>query len=303
MNYKDNKQDSFAETQTADPANSATELKTAEPAEIPAWARTSSLWDPQAGSSGGAAEQKQSYDTDKQQDSLINTDGVAPTENRDGIDPNTRRPLLQGKYVTKNVLLCNDGVYRWIYELNLLRHPTVFFTIWKIFFFIFTAIFAITAAADAIDWGRSLWESIVESAPMYAYLILGATGLTAIGYLIYVAATGGKLDVFYEMDEKGVKQKQIPRRAGNPRIRAEAEAGLRSDRISSMAVTEYDTYTEFSRVKKGRIYPISHYIKLKEGLNPDRIYADKEDFDFIRDFIIEHCKDLNDPDRGDLIKP
>ena len=256
--------------------NSSVQIKTAEAAEIPAWAHTRTAQDAQ--------------------------EDVSPAELTSGIDPNTRRPLLQGTYVTKHVLFCNDGTYRWIYELNLFRHPQVFFTIWKIFFFIFLAIFAITSVIDAIDWGRSLWESIAEAAPMYGYLMLGATGLTAIGYLIYAAVTGGKLDVFYEMNEQGIKQKQIPRRAGNPRVRAEAEAGLRSDRISSMAVTEYDTYTDFSRVKKGKIYPISRFIKLKEGLNPDRIYADKEDFDFIKDFIVEHCRELNPSDRGDLIK-
>ena len=277
MKHKDNEQNSPVQIQAADTQNASQAYKTAEAPEVPAWAHTRTAQDLQ--------------------------EDVAQTEITSGIDPNTRRPLLQGKFVTKNVILCNDGVYRWIYELNLFRHPTVFFTIWKIFFFIFAALFAIMSVADAIEWSRSLWESIVETAPMYGYLFLGATGLSAIGYLIYAAVTGGKLDIFYEMDETGVKQKQIPRRAGNPRVRAEAEAGLRSDRISSMAVTEYDTYTDFSRVKKGKIYPLSHYIKLKEGLNPDRIYSEKEDFEFIRDYIIAHCRELDKSGRNDLIKP
>ncbi len=217
-------------------------------------------------------------------------------------DQKDRESLFQGARVTKNIILCNDGVYRWWYEKNLLKRPDLYFLIWKIFFIITTAIFAFTAVADAIDWGRSLWESIVETAPIYGWFVLGMTVLTALGYLIYVAAAGGKYDIIYEMDEKGVNQKQMPRRSGDPKVRAEAKKGLRSGRISSIPTTVMETHTDFSRVKKGKIYPISHVIKLKEGLSPDRIYTEKEDFDFVKDYITRYCGSLGDPKRRDIIK-
>ena len=37
----------------------------------------------------------------------------------------------KGEQVTKNIVLCPDGVYRWSYEMNMLRNPTIMFSVWK----------------------------------------------------------------------------------------------------------------------------------------------------------------------------
>ena len=36
-------------------------------------------------------------------------------------------------HVSKNITFDSDGVYRWAYELNLYKNPTILFLIWKIF--------------------------------------------------------------------------------------------------------------------------------------------------------------------------
>ena len=38
----------------------------------------------------------------------------------------------QGEKVTLNIWLCPDGVYRWTYEYNMLKNPTIIFTVWKV---------------------------------------------------------------------------------------------------------------------------------------------------------------------------
>ena len=35
-------------------------------------------------------------------------------------------------YQGKEVRLCSDGKYRWVYEMNLLKNPTIFFTVLKV---------------------------------------------------------------------------------------------------------------------------------------------------------------------------
>ena len=46
------------------------------------------------------------------------------------------KPMMaQGEKISNNITLCNDGKYRWIYEMSLFKNPTIFFLIWKIFFF------------------------------------------------------------------------------------------------------------------------------------------------------------------------
>ena len=39
-----------------------------------------------------------------------------------------------GKYQGKEVKLCNDGKYRWVYEMHLLKNPTIFLTTLKVIF-------------------------------------------------------------------------------------------------------------------------------------------------------------------------
>ena len=35
-------------------------------------------------------------------------------------------------YQGKEVRLCNDGKYRWVYEMNMLKNPTIFITVLKV---------------------------------------------------------------------------------------------------------------------------------------------------------------------------
>ncbi len=53
----------------------------------------------------------------------------------------------------KNITRCDDGKYRWTYELNLFKNPTVFVTVWLIFFFISLGIAAIPCILDLVNRG------------------------------------------------------------------------------------------------------------------------------------------------------
>lgn len=46
------------------------------------------------------------------------------------------RSLPGPDYRGTSVQLCSDGKYRWIYAMNMLTNPTVFLTVFKVFFFI-----------------------------------------------------------------------------------------------------------------------------------------------------------------------
>ena len=48
-------------------------------------------------------------------------------------------------------------------------------------------------------------------------------------------------------------------------------------------------YTTFECVRKVRLYPRRCTIKLTEGLSHNQVYAAKEDFDFVRDYIVSRC--------------
>ena len=37
-----------------------------------------------------------------------------------------------GVQASENIRPCPDGVYRWTYEFDMLRNPTIMFSVWKV---------------------------------------------------------------------------------------------------------------------------------------------------------------------------
>lgn len=193
------------------------------------------------------------------------------------------------------VTLCNDGKYRWIYEINLYKNPIFFFLVWKIFFFIFVAVFAVVNTVDYVNLGA---EKTLENLPFLGYFFVGMTAVIGLGYLIYAIIMGGKYTVEFEMDENGVNHKQIKsqaKRAENV-ARLTMMSGAASGRIgmvgTGMNAMRTEMYTGFAKVRKIKAYPRRHVIKLKETLEHNQVYVSKDDFAFVLDYMISHCPNI-----------
>ena len=54
-----------------------------------------------------------------------------------------RTKQIEGKSepVTENIWLCPDGVYRWTYEMDMLRNPTIMISVWKVLGISFGVVF------------------------------------------------------------------------------------------------------------------------------------------------------------------
>lgn len=200
----------------------------------------------------------------------------------------------QYNHVTPNIILCQDGKYRWVYELNLIKNPTVFFLIWKIFFFIFLAIFCLTMIADTLNGYMSI-ERFWDNIRILAYVFIGITVVTGISYLIYAAIMGGKYCVMFEMDDFSINHKQMPHQLKKAQVLASLTtlAGAASGNLSAAAIgissTRTDFVSDFSRVKRVRSFPRKNLIKLDEPFCHNQVYAADEDFEFVRTFIFDHC--------------
>lgn len=199
--------------------------------------------------------------------------------------------------ISPNITLYQDGKYRWVYELNLLKNPSIFLLVWRIFFFIFIGIFIFVTIADS---GRSgfWWGGFLDNLKIFGYILLGMTGVTLLGYLLYAAIMGGKYCVIFEMDDKGVSHKQVPTQAKKARKLASltTAAGAASGNFSVMGAgigaARTEMYSDFASVGKVRAYPSRRVIKLRSGLNHNQVYAAAEDFEFVRSFILARCPKL-----------
>ena len=50
-------------------------------------------------------------------------------------------------------------------------------------------------------------------------------------------------------------------------------------------------YTDFSSVRKVKAYPRRGLIKVNQLLSHNQVYAEREDFDFVLDYIRSRCPD------------
>ena len=202
--------------------------------------------------------------------------------------------MKDNKTLSTRVTLCDDGKYRWTYEMSLLRNPTVFFLIWKIFFFIVLGLFVFLVLIGSGDIGF-WWDGFLDTAKVFGFILIGMSALTAIGYLLYAAIMGGKYIVEFEMDEKGVNHKQTASQAkkaqklGQATMIAGAAAGSIGTVGAGINAQRVEMYTEFAKVRNVKAYPRRELIKVNESLEHNQVYAAKEDFEFVKNYIIAHC--------------
>lgn len=203
------------------------------------------------------------------------------------------KKMQESKRISENIFLCEDGKYRWIYEMSLFKNPTVIILVWKIFFFILLGIFAFIMLMDVFS-GYMNGKRFLETLKILGYFIIGVTVLCALGYLLYAAIMGGKYIVMFEMDDKGVNHKQLPKQAKKAEWISllTVLAGLASRNPTTVGVglisARSEMYTRFANVRKIKAYPNRDLIKLNERLMHNQVYAAKEDFEFVYGYIKDH---------------
>ncbi len=188
-----------------------------------------------------------------------------------------------------------DGKYRWTYEMSLLKNPTIFMLIWKIFFFILLGIFGFMMIIDAIEWDDFFPDRLLNNLKFMGIFLVGMTVLVAVGYLIYAGMMGWKYIVEFEMDEKGVNHRQIEWQAEKARkiVKKTTMAGALTGNYTTMGVgmnaQRTEMYTEFVNVKKVIAYPHRKVIKVNALFNHNQVYVRKEDFEFVKNYIAKRC--------------
>lgn len=199
--------------------------------------------------------------------------------------------------ISDSISLYSDGKYRWKYEMSLIKNPMIFFTVWKIFFFILFGGFLL---GFFVSLGNRdfFWKGFLDLLGGYGIALGVMTALTVLACLIY-AAIMGKYSVEFEMDEKGVKHTQNPAQAKKAKKLAAATmvAGAAAGRPSAImagrgASFKTVSYSDFSRVRKVKPFKAFSTIKVNELLEHNQVYTEKEDFDFVKNYIIEHCENL-----------
>ena len=121
--------------------------------------------------------------------------------------------------------------------------------------------------------------------------------LSALSYLIYAAILGGKYIVYFEMDENRVVHAQLPRQFNKMKRLAGVAiiAGFLTQNLTLMgnsflASTHSSTISNWKAVKSVKSVRGRHVIYVNETLFKNQVYAEDEDFNFVENYIRQHCQ-------------
>lgn len=190
----------------------------------------------------------------------------------------------------KEIKLCEDGKYRWVYEFSMLKNPIILLTILKIFALVLIGMwlfFGLFSIKDEGLVGAYVYEAKALMLPAIILFVL-----SIVSYLILAGIYGWKYIVLFEMNEEGIRHihmaKQFKKAEAVGWLTALAGAVVKNPGASGtglLAATKQETVSEFSKVKKMKVLRGFHTIKLDALLSHNQIYAYDKDYDFVVEYI------------------
>ena len=192
--------------------------------------------------------------------------------------------------MSENIKKGDDGTYRWVYEFDMLKNPIILLTVLKIFLLVLVGIwvifgiFRIGNDGFAGAFAAQTKDLLIPAAILF--------GLSIVGYIILACIYGWKYCVLFEMDEKGIRhiqmEKQYKKAQALGWLTAMAGAAAGKPGVTGtglLAATKNEQFSEFSKVKRLRVFKAFRTIKLDSLLNHNQIYAEQEDYGFVLDYI------------------
>lgn len=192
------------------------------------------------------------------------------------------------------VRLCDDGKYRWVYEMNMLTNPTIFLTVFKIFLYIILAGWLIFGTFLYLIHGDL--EGFLDMSKGMLVALAIMAGLTLLGVLFLAVLYGGKYVVLFEMDEQEIKHIQLPRQVKKAQAISllTTLVGLAAKKPTTagaglLAAGKSSSTSVYANVRRVVARRNLHLIKVNQLLNKNQIYVPDEDFDFVYEFIKSRC--------------
>lgn len=203
---------------------------------------------------------------------------------------------VTGEKVTENIYLCPDGAYRWFYELDMLKNPTILITVWKVLGIAFGTVALFILIMDLFQGVIQSISDIFPAMKVILILLPVFFVISIVSYLILAWTFGWKYIVLFEMTDEYVKHIPTPKQfekaqalnwltvmvgalAHQPTIMG---AGMLAGAKSSSTSVFKDV--EFIRVRRKR-----NTIHVDQLLDKNQVYAEDADFDFVEKFIKDRC--------------
>ena len=192
-------------------------------------------------------------------------------------------------------VLCDDGKYRWVYDVPMLTNPSILFDVYWVLLISFGIVWLFVLMLGGCEGHMHLSDvwGITKG-----FLLLTAF-FFVLGYVAYFIVAwhyGWKYSILFIMDKREVVHKQLPGTEGKARAigRLTALAGAASGRpgmvgLGILAANRTSMTTRLANVRRLIPRRRMNLIKVNQLLSRNRIYVADEDFDFVYSFLCQHC--------------
>ena len=199
------------------------------------------------------------------------------------------------KQADSRVTLYPDGKYRWVYEVPMLKNPSILFDVYKVLGISFGIVWLLNVVLIGCENGYDL-ESLWGITSGFLILMLVFLVIGYIAYVIVAWYYGWKYVVLFTMDEKEVVHQQMPRQVKKAKVlgalttlvgAAAGKPGMMGTGV--LAASRSTSTSELANVARLKPCRRLHLIKVNQLLNKNRVFVPDEDFDFVYDFLCQHC--------------
>ena len=173
--------------------------------------------------------------------------------------------------------------------------PSILIDVYKVLGISFGIVWLFNVIIIGCDDGltlKSLWDATSGFlALMGAFLIIGY-----VAYVIVAWCYGWKYVVLFTLDEREVVHQQMPRQVKKAMLLGAHTAMVggaagKPGVVGTGLLAASRTSTTSVLADVARLVPCRrhHLIKVNQLLNKNRIFVPDEDFDFVYDFLCQHC--------------
>lgn len=199
--------------------------------------------------------------------------------------------------VNERVTEYEEDRYRWLYEVDMYRNPSIFLTVVKVVGICLCLPVGLILFLE-LKAGNSFLSILRNMKPIFITLAVVAL-ITIVSYWFVAHMYSGKYCAIYEMDENGVTLIQLEEQFEKQQViaRLAALTGAFTGNIGLIGsgmlnMERKNVYSDFHKVYSVKGYRNRDLIKVNSPFLFNQIYVQKEDFDFVENYIREHCPKL-----------
>lgn len=189
------------------------------------------------------------------------------------------------------------GKYRWLYEVDMYRNPSIFLTVVKVVGICLCLPVGLILFLE-LKAGNSLPSILTNMKPLLLAIL--AVAIITVGTYWYVAHMyRGKYCAIYEMDGEGITVIQLQEQFEKQQViaRFATFAGALSGNIGLIVSGFLNMERNSVRSVFRNVYAVKGYrnrdlIKVNSPFLFNQIYVGKEDFNFVEGYIRSHCPKL-----------